>query len=56
MSLADLAQFITGVGFPCFVALYLLIRFDQRLNDNTQVLRDLKIFLESTTRTDSGKR
>jgi len=49
VTLPDVAAFISQIGFPVFVAIYLLIRFDTQLRDNTIVLRDLKSFLESRT-------
>ena len=49
MTLSDVAAFISQIGFPVFVAVYLLIRFDGQLRDNTTVLQDLKAFLENRT-------
>lgn len=41
MSVADAADFISRIGFPVFVALFLLLRTEptiQRLSDNIRLL------------------
>lgn len=46
VSMDNIINFIQGVGFPIFVAVYLLTIFNDNLKQNTQVLRDLKSYLE----------
>ena len=46
MTIQDIIQFIQGVGFPIFVAVYLLVWFSKSIQENTIVLRDLKNILE----------
>ena len=46
MSLTEVITFIQGVGFPIFVAVYLLIFFNMTIKENTQALNQLSKFLE----------
>lgn len=46
MDLDSIIKFIQGVGFPIFVAVYLLVVFESTIRENTRVLRDLTKFLE----------
>ena len=43
-----LIKLVQGLGFPVFVAAYLLIVMSKNLRENTQALHDLKVFLEAT--------
>lgn len=47
MNLKDVGEFISRMGFPVAVAVYLLVRFDSLLRENTQAILALKIFLEA---------
>ena len=46
MGLPEIVSFVQGVGFPVFVAVYLLVFFNTTIRENTQVLRDLANYLE----------
>ena len=37
----DIVAFIEKVGFPVFIALFLLVRFDRRLLEIENILKDL---------------
>ncbi len=37
---------ISSLGFPIFVAIWLLVRTDKLLSENTKVLQDLKAVIE----------
>lgn len=37
-----LINFISNVGFPIAIAMYLLIRFEKVLNNNTKALKELE--------------
>lgn len=47
MPLEEIIKFVQGVGFPVFVAVYLLVFFNTTMRENTQILRDLKTYLEA---------
>jgi hypothetical protein len=55
MSLVEVVSFIQGVGFPIFVAVYLLIFFNTTIRNNTQALNDLMRFLEGKNSTNGGQ-
>lgn len=42
MDIQTIIQLINGVGFPIFVSVYLLISTNKLLENNTQMLSDLK--------------
>lgn len=37
---------VSSLGFPIFVAIWLLVRTDKLLSENTKVLQDLKTVIE----------
>ena len=49
MTVQDLVSLVQGVGFPIFVAVYLLVFFNTTIQENTKVIRDLTKFLEGKT-------
>lgn len=55
MTLTEVVTFIQGVGFPVFVAVYLLVFFNSTMRENTQILRDLKMFLEAKSQANGGQ-
>lgn len=42
-----ITAFISGLGFPIFVAVYLLIAFRRTLTDNTAATKDLSLLIRS---------
>jgi len=54
MTLPEVVQFIQGVGFPVFVAVYLLIFFNTTIRENTEILRAIKTYLEAKSTTNGG--
>lgn len=46
MTFEQLQPFISTIGFPIFVAVWLLIRTDKFLRENTKATNDLTNFLE----------
>ena len=55
MGLPEIVAFVQGVGFPVFVAVYLLVFFNTTIRENTQVLRDLANYLEWRIDKDKSK-
>ena len=47
MTLEQIGVFLSDKGFAIFVAVYLLVRGDQLIREQTNALRDLKAFLEA---------
>ncbi len=45
----ELMQLIGNVGFPIAVAVYLLIRFEKRLEELRDAVLDLKVAIEKLT-------
>lgn len=43
-------QIISQTGFPIFVALYFMLRFEKEIKENTTVLRELKFLIKNTKR------
>lgn len=39
------AQFISSVGFPIFVAVYTLFRLEKTIKENTKAINDLRVSL-----------
>lgn len=47
MTLDQIGVFLSDKGFAMFVAVYLLVRGDQLIREQTNALRDLKTFLDA---------
>lgn len=47
MTWEGIGAFISTIGFPVFVAVYLLIRTDKIVRENTEVTKDLIVFLKA---------
>ena len=47
MTLADVGPFIQQIGFPIFVAVWLLMRTDKFIRENTTATKDLATFLKT---------
>ena len=47
MTLDTITGFISALGFPVFVAIYLMIRTDKILQENTNATKDLTAFLKA---------
>ncbi len=43
----DLISAISNVGFPIVVALYLLVKFEKSLKENTKTIHELHLFLKN---------
>ena len=54
MTLQEVVQLIQGVGFPGFVAVYLLIFFNTTIRENTEILRAIKTYLEAKSTNNGG--
>jgi hypothetical protein len=46
MEIKDIITFIQSIGFPIFVAVYVLIRLEKTLGQINETLKDLVIQLE----------
>jgi len=46
ISIKDVIAFIQSVGFPIFVAVYVLIRLEKTLGSINQTLKDLVVQME----------
>ena len=55
MTLPEVVTFIQGVGFPIFVAVYLLIFLNKTIKENTQALNNLAKFLEGKSTNNGGQ-
>ena len=47
MDITVIIELIQGVGFPIFVAVYLMIVLKVRITENTEILKELKTIIES---------
>lgn len=47
MNLEQIGAFVADKGFAMFVAVYLLVRGDQLIREQSNTLRELKAFLEA---------
>lgn len=41
MEYQSFIEFISNLGFPIFITLYLLVRFEKKLNELTKAITDL---------------
>lgn len=46
MDIQSIISLINGVGFPIFVSVYLLLSTNKLIDNNTQMLNELKIEIE----------
>lgn len=46
----DYTQIVSNVGFPIAMTFYLIIRFEKKLDQNTQVIKDLKEVIQNDRR------
>ena len=46
MTMTELMQLVSNVGFPIAIALYVLVRLEATLKKNTEAIRELSIKLK----------
>ncbi|MBM7624791.1 YvrJ family protein [Sporohalobacter salinus] len=51
----DIANFIQQVGFPAFVAIYVLVRLEPLIQSNTEAINKLAIAISNLSEVDGNE-